>query len=135
KMRSHSTPDQIGRDHHGFAFIALSEKREEHLHFVTILLDIADVVENHTGKFVQFRQFQWQTQISFRCQESLDKCTRWRPKHRMTRIDKLIANRCQTMTFADSGFANGENIGRRFQERSTLETLQLQLKRRSEATE
>src|SRR5579863_501904 len=129
------TKDQISRNHHGFAFIALSQEREEHLHFVTILLDIADIVENHTGEFVQFREGLGQTQISFRCEESLDKCTRWRPKHGITRIGKLISNRCQTMTFADSRFTNGDDISRRFQERSTLETLQLQLKRRGETTE
>src|SRR5437588_13001592 len=88
------TENEIRRDHDGFAFIALSKEREEYLHFVTIVLDIADIVENHTGEFVQFRELLWQTQISFCCQESLDKCTRWHPKHGMTRVDKLIANRC-----------------------------------------
>ena len=47
--------DQIRRDDHGLAFVALSEERKQHLHFVTIMLDVADIVENDAGKLVQFR--------------------------------------------------------------------------------
>src|SRR5579859_2563030 len=60
--------------------------------------------------------------------------TSWRPKHGMACIDQFIAHGCQTVTKALPRFANGDNIGRRVQERCTFETLQLQLKGGSEAT-
>src|SRR5258708_6554004 len=44
--------NQIRRNDHRFVFIALGEEREEHFHLVTVLLYIADVIENNTGKFI-----------------------------------------------------------------------------------
>ena len=44
--------DQIGTNHHRFALVALSQKGEEYLHFITIMLDIADIIENHAREFV-----------------------------------------------------------------------------------
>src|SRR5438445_9109729 len=60
------TENEIRRDHDGFTFISLSKECEEHLHFVTVMLDIADIDENHTDKFIQFSQFPWKKQIPFR---------------------------------------------------------------------
>ena len=53
------TEHEIGCNHDRFAFIALCEEREEHLHFITVLLDIPDIIENDTGEFIQFCQFLW----------------------------------------------------------------------------
>ena len=47
---------EIGRDQHRFALVALSEKRKEHLHFVAIMLHVANIIEDDTGIFVQLGQ-------------------------------------------------------------------------------
>ncbi len=50
------TEDEIGRNDHGFAFVALREKREEDFHLIAVVLNIANVVENDASEFVQFCQ-------------------------------------------------------------------------------
>ena|SRR5579875_1146998 len=47
------TEDEIGADQHRLAFIALGKKGKEHLHFVAIVLNVADIVKDDTGIFVQ----------------------------------------------------------------------------------
>ena len=47
---------EIGGDQHRFAFIALRKKRKKHLHFVTIVLHVANIIEDDSGKFVQLGQ-------------------------------------------------------------------------------
>src|SRR5260370_7032825 len=88
------TENEIRRDHNGLAFISLSKECEEHLHFVTILLDIPNIVENHTGKFIQFGKLLWQTQISFRRQKALDKRTGSCPTDGMASLNDSIPNSC-----------------------------------------
>src|SRR5215471_20702515 len=45
--------DEIGREHERFAFIAFAEKSKQHLHFIAILLNIAQVIENDSGELVE----------------------------------------------------------------------------------
>ena len=70
---------EIGRDQHRFAFIALGKKGKEHLHFVAIVLDIADVIEDHTRIFVQLCQFLGQAQVPFGGEEPLHEGAGGRP--------------------------------------------------------
>jgi hypothetical protein len=51
------TEDPIGGNHHRFMFLALGQEGKEHLHFIAVVLHIANVIENDTGKFVQPGQF------------------------------------------------------------------------------
>ena len=44
---------EIGADQHGFAFIAFGKERKEYLHFVAIVLNVANIIEDDTGIFVQ----------------------------------------------------------------------------------
>src|SRR6266446_2309576 len=44
---------EIRGNHHGSGFIALGQEREEHFHLITVMLDIADVIENDTGKLLE----------------------------------------------------------------------------------
>src|SRR2546426_4373192 len=44
---------EIGGDQHRFVFVALGQERKEHLHFVAIVLNVANIIEDHTGIFVQ----------------------------------------------------------------------------------
>jgi hypothetical protein len=49
--------DEMSGDQDAAAFIALSQQRKKHLHFVTILLHIADVIQDQTGNAIQAGQF------------------------------------------------------------------------------
>jgi hypothetical protein len=53
KIRSHSAPHEIGGNQHRFAFIAFRKKRKEHLHFIAIMLHVANIIEDDTGIFIQ----------------------------------------------------------------------------------
>ncbi len=53
KMWFHSAPHEIGGNHHGPGFIALGQEREEDFHLITIMLNIADVIENDAGKLIE----------------------------------------------------------------------------------
>jgi len=44
---------EIGADQHGFSFIAFGKNRKEHLHFGAIVLNVANIIEDDTGIFVQ----------------------------------------------------------------------------------
>ncbi len=103
--------DQICGNHHRFPFVALSQEREQDLHFITVVLDVADIIENHTGKLVQFREFLWQTQISLGRQKSLDKGAGGHPEHGVASLDQFIPDRSQGMTFPHARFANRDDIG------------------------
>ena len=74
---------QICGDHYRFALVPLSQEREEHLHFIAIMLDIANIIEDDTGKLVQFRQFLRQAQVPFGRQKPLNKRAGGRPEHRI----------------------------------------------------
>ena len=51
--------DQIGSNHYRFVFIALGQEGKEDLHLIAVVLHIANVIEDDTGKFVQLGQFLW----------------------------------------------------------------------------
>ncbi len=53
KIWFHSAPHEIRGNHHGSGFIALGQEREEHFHLITVMLDIADVIENDAGKLIE----------------------------------------------------------------------------------
>ncbi len=62
---------EIGGDQHRFAFIALGQERKEHLHFVAIVLNVANIIEDDTGIFVQLGQLLGQAQVPFGGEEPL----------------------------------------------------------------
>lgn len=65
------TEHEIGGDQHRFSFIALGKKRKEHLHFVAIVLNVANIIEDHTGIFVQLCQLLGQAKVPFGGEEPL----------------------------------------------------------------
>lgn len=44
--------DEIGCEDHRLAFISLGQEREEYFHLVSILLHIANIIENDAGKAI-----------------------------------------------------------------------------------
>src|SRR6266699_4773538 len=112
KMRSHSAPHEIGRDQHRFAFIALGKKREEHLHFVAIVLHVANIIEDDTGIFVQLGQLLGQAQVPFGGEEPLDEGAGWRPEEAMTREDEFIAKCGENVAFSHAWLSHRTDIDR-----------------------
>jgi len=121
------TEHEIGADQHGFAFIAFRKKRKKHLHFVAIMLNVANIIEDDTGIFVQFGQLLGQAQIAFGGEEPLHERAGWRPADGMTRQDEFIPKCGEHVTFPDARLPNGYNIDRLLQERSRFESLDLEL--------
>lgn len=62
---------QIGRDQYTLALVALGQQCEQHLHFILIMLDITNVVEDQAREAIPFGQFLRQTQIAFGSEEPL----------------------------------------------------------------
>src|SRR2546422_7534337 len=91
------------------------------------MLDIANIIEDDTGKLVQFRQFLWESEIPLRSQQSLNQTGRTGPPHRMTSHDEFIGHRSQSMALPNAGFAHGNHINSVVQKSTTLEALDLQL--------
>jgi hypothetical protein len=58
--------DQVRRDRHTAPFVPLGQQGEEHLHLVPVVLDVADIVQDHTGEPVQLRQHVGQAQVPLR---------------------------------------------------------------------
>jgi hypothetical protein len=93
---------EIGGDQHRFAFIALGKKREEHLHFVAIVLHVANIIQDDTGIFVQLGQLLGQAQVAFGGEEPLHEGACWRPQDAMTRQDEFIPKCGQDVAFSNA---------------------------------
>ena len=86
--------DEIGRDQHAAPFIALSQQREEHLHLLTILLHIADVIQDETGYAIQAGQFLGQAQFALGDQQPLHQRRRGGPQHGVPLPYQVMTHRC-----------------------------------------
>jgi hypothetical protein len=120
---------EIGGDEHRFAFIALGKERKEHLHFVTIVLNVANIIEDDTGIFVQLGQLLGQAKVAFSGEEPLHEGAGWRPPDGMTRQDELIPKCGQDVTFPNARPSQGNHIDCLLQKRSALESFDLELER------
>ena len=120
---------EIGGDQHRFAFIAIRQKRKKHLHFVAIVLNVANIIEDDTGIFVQLCQLLGQAQVPFGGEEPLHERAGWRPPDGMTRQDELIRKCGQHVTFSNAWFPHRDDIDRVLEKRAALEPLDLELER------
>src|SRR6266404_1213888 len=121
------TENQIGGNHDGFALIAFSQEGEEDFHFITGVLNITNIIQDHAGKLLELGQLLRKAQISLGGEQTLHQCAGWCPEDRIPCVDELIPYGSQGMTFANTWFANGNHIGGLLEKGSALETLQLQL--------
>jgi len=108
-------------------FIALGQEGKEHLHLVTIMLDVADIVEDDTGELVELGQFLWQPQIALGGQQALHQGSGTGPVDRVAVPDELMAHRCQSMTFPDAWGPDRDHVRGLGQEGATLEPFELEL--------
>src|SRR6266566_2167290 len=102
--------DQIGGNQHGFSFIAFCQEGKKHLHFIAIVLHIADVIQDDAAKLVELGEFLRQAQVSFGSQQSLHQRSCTTPEDGMTGQDQLMPNRSQSMTFPHARFSHRNHI-------------------------
>ena len=124
---------EIGGDQHRFAFIALRKKRKKHLHFVAIVLNVSNIIQDDTGIFVQLGQLLGQAQVPFGGEEPLHKGAGWRPEDSMTRQDEFIPKCGQHVTFSHAWFSQRDDIDRVLEEGTWFESLDLELERGRES--
>ncbi len=58
------TENQIGGNHDGFALIAFSQEGEEYFHFITGVLNITNIIQDHAGKLLELGQLLRKAQVS-----------------------------------------------------------------------
>jgi hypothetical protein len=125
KMRFHSEKTRFVE----IATLRLSsrsaKKSKQHLHFVTIVLDVADVVQKYALEAIELGQHLRQAQVAFGCQQLLDQARRRRPQDLVTLQHQLMANGRKRMRFADPRFACGDHIDCVVEERAAAQPLEL----------
>src|SRR6266699_3259294 len=99
------------------------------------MLDVANIIEDHTGIFVQLCELLGQSQVAFGGEEALHEGTGWGPQDGMTRQDEFIPKCGQHMTFSDPWLSHGDDIDSLFEEGPRFEPLDLELELRGEPLE
>src|SRR2546421_1369948 len=84
------TENQIGGNHDGFALIAFSQEGEEDFHFITGVLNITNIIQDHAGKLLELGQLLRKAQISLGGEQTLHQCAGWCPEDRIPCVDELI---------------------------------------------
>lgn len=54
---------QVAGQHHAAAFISFGQQREEHLHFLAILLDVSQIINNQRVKLRKLLDYFSQSQV------------------------------------------------------------------------
>lgn len=65
---------EVGCDDHALAFVTFGQQRKEHFHFVPVVLDVTDVVEDQTFEAIELGKFLRQPQIALGRQQPLHQC-------------------------------------------------------------
>jgi hypothetical protein len=100
--------NEIGSDDDTAAFISFGEQGEEHLHLITGLLDVADVIEDQNLKAVEAAKLLLEKQITFRAQEIIDETEGGREEHAASGVNELMSNGSSKMSFATPGQTKDE---------------------------
>jgi hypothetical protein len=69
-------------------WVALGQKGKQHFHFIAILLDIADIIQDDTSELVQLGEFLRQGQITLSGKQALHQAGGAAPEHGMTLPDQ-----------------------------------------------
>jgi hypothetical protein len=124
---------EIGGNQHGALLITLSKQREEHLHLLAILLDIANVVQDQTRHLLELGDLLRQAQFAFGGKQPLHQRGCGGPEHRMALLDQFVAQRRRQMTFPRAWCPDGNDIVSMGDKRTAAQTLNLQSQARREA--
>jgi hypothetical protein len=82
---------EVAREHDTATFIPFSQEREEHFHLVTVLLDVADIIDNEHLDFRELLQELGQSKRLLGLQEILDQERAPREDHTPPLLDELMS--------------------------------------------
>ena len=116
---------QIRGDQDAAAFVALGQEREEHVHLVPLLPDIADVIDDQGVVLREPLQHPWQLEVPLRHQELLDEETTGREVNLMALPYQRLPYRADEVRFPAPGVPKGQDILPPLQEASVEQRLHL----------
>src|SRR5437867_1175298 len=91
------TEDEVARDEHGAALVALGHQREEHLGLLGRLLHVPDVIEDQEVVDVERTEGPWQREIASRNEQLLYELERRHEEHRTPGLQERVAERARCM--------------------------------------
>jgi hypothetical protein len=89
--------DEVGRDQDAAPLVAPGQQGKEHLHFVAVMLHVADVIQDQAGEALELGQLLREPQISLLPKIIYDRAeTCWLSnvpwlRHRCSRLSKITA--------------------------------------------
>jgi hypothetical protein len=94
--------DQIGRQTDAALLVAVTQQGKKHLHFILVMLYIADVIQDQAGIAMQLHQFLRQAQIAFGGKPPLHELRRGGPQHGVALLHQVMRHRSEKVTFTPS---------------------------------
>ena len=89
--------DQVAADQYALALIAFGEEGKQHLHLVTILLKIADVIEDDGGIAIKTAQVFFQAQVVFSPEQALHQLEGGGKEDPVAALDQGLADGAEQM--------------------------------------
>ena len=101
---------EVAGEHDASALVPLRQQREQHLHFLSRLLDVPEVVQDQDVEFRQAFDRPWEFEIPFRDQQFLDEETRWNEVDSTPLPNQFLADRAEQMRLAAPGIPESQDI-------------------------
>ena len=101
---------QVARQQDAASFIALGEEREQDFHFISVVLDVADVVDDERVVACQAFEEPLEAQVLFGPQELLDQQAAGREIHAPAALNQFMADGTQQVGLATAGVAEGQDV-------------------------
>ena len=109
---------EVAGDDHRAPLIALGEKREQDLHLVAVLLDVADVIEQHGVEAVEDRELVFETQVALGDEQALYEREGRGEQHPVAAQDQLVCDGADEVGLAAAGMSEREEIVTALDERA-----------------
>jgi hypothetical protein len=95
--------DEVAGSDDAASLIALSKECEEHFHFLAVLLDVANSVDDDGIDAIEPPQHRFQVQVSLGRQEARYQLVRKREVHPEASLDELVTHGRHQMGLAPAG--------------------------------
>src|SRR5579871_35172 len=125
--------DEVRRNSNRSIFVSLGQEGKQDLHFVALLLQVADVIQDHASKTVELAQLLGQPQVAFGREQALHEAGRTGPQHRLAALHQLVPHRREDVTFSHAWLPHGHYVDRLLQEGTALQPFDLEPQRGWEA--
>lgn len=101
--------DEVAGDEDAASLVPLGEGGEEHLHLVSALLDVADIVEDDRVVAVEESELFLEPQVALCGEETLHERERRREEDAVPALDELVADGAHEVRLAAPGKAEDED--------------------------